>query len=169
MAPYTPPSSQLGGSMYMGAPAYIQQGGYMVQYGYPYQSFGYPCSPELMYQQGMYNPYGVPHYPQMYSGPTAMASAATYPYVQFMPPTSQGFSMQLPQATQYGAGATITSLPQHSYALLPLPSPVASAGPTLGYSSASTVASPGLSSPPQLYPVQPQPFSHVPKGEHPSY
>lgn len=168
MAPFTAASSQLGGSVYIGAPAYVQQGSYTVQYGYPYQSYGYPYSPELLYHPGMYNPYAGPQYPQMYSGPTAIASSSSYPYVQFMQPASQGFSMQPPQATQYGVGATLTNLSQHSYALLPLPSPAASAGPSLGYSSASTVVSPGLGSPQQFFPVQPQPFSQVPKAEHPS-
>lgn len=164
MAPFAGSSPQLGGSMYMAPPAYVQQGGYAVHYGYPYQSFGYSYSPELLYHSGMYNPYAG----LQYLGPTAMASSSSYPYGQFMHPASQNYSMQLPQATQYGRGAPLTNLSQHPYALLPPPSPTVPTGPSLEYFSASTIARPGLRLPQQIFPVQqPQPFSQVPKAEHP--
>lgn len=164
MAPITAANLQHGGSLYMGPPAYMQHGNYAVPYGYPYPTYGYPYMPELLYQQGMYNTYGGLPYPHVYSGPASALSnsSSSYPYMQFMQPGSQSFSMQLPQAAHHGAAAATVSVPQQSYALLPLPSPVASAGATPVFSSASA----GVGPSPQLYVAHQQQFAQVPKSDH---
>ncbi|MCO5609803.1 hypothetical protein L7F22_064035 [Adiantum nelumboides] len=163
VAPITAASLQHGG--YMGPPSYLQHGNYAVpNYGYPYPTYGYPYMPDLLYHQGMYNTYGGLPYPHVYSGPAAATgnASSSYPYMQYMQPTSQGFSMQLPQAAYHGAAAPSVSVPQQSYALLPIPSPVTSTGVTPAFSSASA----GVSSTPQLFLAHQQQFPQMPKSDH---
>ncbi|KAH7301317.1 hypothetical protein KP509_23G019900 [Ceratopteris richardii] len=162
MSPYAVAASlQYGGSMYMVPPAFLQHGNYTMHYGYPYPTYGYPYMPELLYQQGLYNVYGGLPYPQLYSGPATGVpnSPSSYPYAPFMQQGSQGFSVQLPQAAPQVSGP-MTSVPQQSYALLPLPSPGASAGPA--FSGVSSGTGPFQ----QVFIAHQQPFPQVQKPDN---
>eukprot|EP00250_Pteridium_aquilinum_P002629 c12852_g1_i1 orf=126-1142(-) len=90
MSPYSPGVHGGGGPTYVGNPAYSHQPFYP-----NYHIYGFsPYAQDYGYQQGMYNPYGVPQYPApMYAG--ALGNPTVYnPYG----------SMQLMQGTTGGAG-----------------------------------------------------------------
>ncbi|MCO5562129.1 hypothetical protein L7F22_015755 [Adiantum nelumboides] len=103
MSPYSPGAQGGGVPTFMGSPAYPQQPFYP-----NYQIYGYsPYSQDYGYQQGMYNPYGVPQYPaHMYAGSTVYNPyGSMQTYMQPMQGGAVGASGPL-GAGSTGGGAT---------------------------------------------------------------